>query len=288
MRTKDPRGFTLIELLVVIGLLMVLMAIAVPMMAAYMERARAASCLSNRYHTEKAELAYMLEKGAPSAGFGELADAGLIQRVPVCPSGGTYVWLQRTPAPIIGCSLHYGTVPPGESETVLFSSLFNDQSGLKRLLGQWNTANGALNNRPGQENRIAFGDTAWTDYEIKVSAVLSQGSGYGIYYRADANPAITGYVFQYDPGLGNRFVVRKVVGGVEQAPFQSVPMPPGFTVYNQSHDISVAVQGDRTVIKVDNQTVLDFRDDRFTSGSGGFRTWGQSAASFDNLNVLQK
>ncbi|MCG6535999.1 MAG: DUF1080 domain-containing protein, partial [Syntrophales bacterium LBB04] len=142
--------------------------------------------------------------------------------------------------------------------------------------------------KPGQENRIAFGDPAWTNYEIKVSAVLTQGTGYGVYYRADGNPNITGYVFQYDPGLGNKFLVRKVYGGVEQSPFQSVSMPAGFPIYNQSHDVSIAVVGDRTVIKVDNQTILDFQDSSFASGSGGFRTWGQTAANFDNLSVVQQ
>ncbi len=122
----------------------------------------------------------------------------------------------------------------------------------------------------------------------RVSAVLNAGNGYGVYYRADNNPNITGYVFQFDPGLGNKFVVRKVVGGVEQAPFQSVAMPSGFPIYNQSHDISVAIVGDRHVIKVDNQPVLEFQDTTFASGSGGFRTWGATEASFDNLNVVEK
>jgi len=133
---------------------------------------------------------------------------------------------------------------------------------------------------------LAFGDNSWTDYEIKVSADLSKGNGYGIYYRADGNPNITGYVFQYDPGLGNKFLVRKVINGQEQSPFQSVSMPAGFPVYNQAHDISIAVVGDRQIIKVDNQPIMDFTDSRFASGSGGFRTWG-GTANFDNLTVVK-
>jgi len=288
MRRHVERGFTLIEILLVIVLISVLLAIATPMMMAYLERGRAASCLSSRYHTEKAELAYMLEKHASSDGFAALVDSGLIHREPVCPSGGVYVWIQRTPTPILGCSLHYGALSVEDNATVLFTSLFDDQSGLKKLMGNWNTSNGTLSNKPGQENRIAFGDPAWKDYEIRVSAELTQGAGYGIYFRADANPNITGYVFQYDPGLGNKFVVRKVVNGVEQSPFQSVSMPAGFNIFNASHDIGVSVVGNRTTIKVDNNTVLDFTDDTFTSGSGGFRTWGQSLANFDNLSVIQK
>ncbi|MFA5181778.1 MAG: prepilin-type N-terminal cleavage/methylation domain-containing protein [Syntrophales bacterium] len=285
---SNNRGFTLIEMIVVIGVIAVLTAIASPQLSAFLERGRGTTCLSMRYQTEKAEHAFIMEKNAPSGSFADLVSSGLLSRQPSCPSGGAYVWLQRTPQPILGCSIHYGAVPAEETENVLYASSFNGQSGLNRLMGNWNVAQGTLNNKPGQENRIGFGDTAWKDYEIKVSAVLNQGNGYGIYYRADGNANISGYAFQYDPGLGNRFVVRKVVNGSEQTPFQSVSMPAEFPVYNQSHDISITVVGDRTVIKMDNQTIMDFRDPSFASGSGGFRTWGSTEASFDNLSVSQK
>lgn len=285
---RDSRGFTLIEVIVVIGVVMVLLAVAAPQMNAYLERGRATTCLSMRYNTEKAEHAYIMEKNTPSPSFADLVNDGLLSRQPACPSGGTYVWLQRMPQPILGCSIHYATIPAGETANVLYASSFDDQSGLNKLMGKWNVANGTLNNIPGQENRIAFGDSAWKDYEIKTSAVLKQGNGYGIYYRADGKSNISGYVFQYDPGLGNKFVVRKVINGQEQSPFQTASMPAGFPIYNQSHDISIAVVGDRTVIKMDNQTIMDFRDTSFASGSGGFRTWGATEANFDNLSVAQK
>jgi fructan beta-fructosidase len=288
MMLQNKKGFTLVEMIVVIGVIAVLMSVAVPQMSAYLERGRSTACLSMRYHTEKAEHAYMMEKNAPSGSFADLVNSGLLSRQPSCPGGGAYVWLQRTPQPILGCSIHYGAVPAEETEKVLYASSFNGQSGLNRLMGNWNVAQGTLNNKPGQENRIGFGDTAWKDYEIKVSAVLTKGNGYGVYYRADGNPNISGYAFQFDPGLGNRFVVRKVVKGSEQAPFQSVAMPAGFPIYNQSHEITIAVVGDSHVIKVDNQTVLSFKDGAFASGAGGFRTWGASEVNFDNLSVTQK
>lgn len=288
MMNRDNRGFTIIEVMVVIVVIMVLLASAAPQMNAYLERGRATTCLSARYQAEKAEMTYLLEKNTPSPSFTDLVNDGLLSRQPACPSGGTYVWLQRTPQPILGCSVHYATLPAGETANILYASSFNGQSGLDKLMGNWNVANGTLSNKPGQENRIAFGDTSWKDYELKVSAVLTTGNGYGIYYRADGNPNITGYVFQYDPGLGNKFVVRKVVDGVEQSPFQTASMPAEFPIYNQSHDISIAVVGDRTVIKMDNQTIMDFRDSSFASGSGGFRTWGSTEANFDNLTVAQK
>jgi len=32
---------------------------------------------------------------------------------------------------------------------------------------------------------------------------------------------------------------------------------------------------------------IDFTDSRFASGSGGFRTWSGTTASFDNLTVVK-
>jgi len=105
-----------------------------------------------------------------------------------------------------------------------------------------------------------------------------------MYYRCDGNPNITGYVFQFDPGLVNKFVVRKVVAGNEFSPFQSVSMPPGFPV-NGEHKISVSVQGDHHIIKVDGATVLDFHDSQFSSGTVGLRSWSNRA--FTKVNFTE-
>jgi len=284
---RDSRGFTLVELMVVIGVIMALLSIATPLMVLYLDRARATACLSVRYNTERAEATYIMEKNGPSPSFSALVGSGLLAQEPACPSSGIYVWIQRTPTPILGCSLHYATIPAGETANVLFSTGFDNMGNLRSLMGNWSINNGTLLSTSTGESRLSFGDNAWTDYEIKVGAVLTKGNGYGIYYRADGNPNITGYVFQYDPGLGNKFVVRKVINGNEQSPFQSVSMPAGFAILNQAHDISIAVVGNRQIIKVDNQPVMDFTDSSFTSGSGGFRTWSGTTASFDNLTVVK-
>lgn len=284
---RDSRGFTLVELMVVIGVIMALLSIATPVMVLYLDRARATACLSVRYNTERAEATYIMEKNGPSPSFSDLVGSGLLAQEPTCPSSGIYVWIQRTPTPILGCSLHYASIPVGETANVLFSTGFDNMNNLKILMGKWSINNGSLLSTATGESRLAFGDNAWTDYEIKVGAVLTKGNGYGIYYRADGNPNITGYVFQYDPGLGNKFVVRKVINGQQQSPSQSVSMPAGFAILNQAHDISIAVVGNRQIIKVDNQPVMDFTDSSFTSGSGGFRTWSGTTASFDNLTVVK-
>jgi len=100
------QGFTLVELLIVIMLLAALLSIAVPSFVAYTEKARAASCLSNRHHIEQDKRTSYLNNEAQSLA---------IDNRYKCPSGGVYAWLISDPTdpnyPSIGCSLHYGQVP---------------------------------------------------------------------------------------------------------------------------------------------------------------------------------
>ena len=106
-----------------------------------------------------------------------------------------------------------------------------------------------------------------------------------MYYRSDSNPNISGYVFQFQGGANNNFIVRKVVGGYEFPPFMQAAMPAGFQI-NSQHNISVSVQGDHQVIKVDGATVMDFHDSRFSSGTVGLRSWGYSKVNFTDFKVL--
>jgi len=105
-----------------------------------------------------------------------------------------------------------------------------------------------------------------------------------MYYRCDGNPNITGYIFQFDPGLGNKFAVRKVVGGNEFPPFQSADIPAGFQV-NGQHGVLVKTQGSLHTIKVDGNTVLEFHDSQYSSGMAGLRSWANSKVNFTRFSV---
>jgi len=127
LRNKD--GFTFVDLLVVITLISVLLSIAAPQFAAYLEQGRKAKCLSNRYHIEQDERSYYLNNNnAPSL---------TIDSRYQCPAGGAYVWLVSDPAsptyPQVGCSLHYA---PSSS---LSKPL------IEGLVAAWNMAEGQGN-----------------------------------------------------------------------------------------------------------------------------------------------
>ena len=80
---------------------------------------------------------------------------------------------------------------------------------LTPLIGRWKIKDGALVPKWGGEHRLAFGDKDWKDYEIKTNVTLSEGMGYGVYYRTDGERDISGYIL-YDPGYGNSFLVQKI------------------------------------------------------------------------------
>ena len=167
----------------------------------------------------------------------------------------------------------------------LFSSDLNSLNGFTQLIGSWTAANGVLS--PSVvfgEHRLAVVGGPWQDFNFQTTATItSGGSGYGLYYRCDSNPAITGYVFQLSTS-SLVFQVRKVVSGYEFPPFQSVNMPAGFQI-NMPHNVSVSIQGDHHVIKVDGITVFDFHDSRFSSGTVGLRSWSVSNVNFTFIKV---
>jgi len=94
-----------VEMVVVIAVIAVLLSIAAPQLATYLEQGRKAKCLSNRYHIEQDERTYYLNNNSLS-----LAIDSHYQ----CPSGGTYVWLVSDSAspdyPHVVCSLHYSSI----------------------------------------------------------------------------------------------------------------------------------------------------------------------------------
>lgn len=289
------RGFTIIELLIVLAIVGILAAVGTPHLLHALRARQVVNCVVSRIDIQNAERAYVVENGKASTSLDELAQKKYIPNVPKCPSKGVYMWIDnadpKNPFRTLGCSVHYFPTTAVAGVASLFSSDFNDGKGFTFLKGEWKFVNGQLSSvSPWGEHRLAFGDKTWKDYTIALQATLNKGSGYGVYYRADGKADITGYCFQYDPGYGNEFTVRKVVAGREEkAPIVRVKMPAGFDIFGAPHEITISVKSDQHTISIDNKVVLSFRNSTFTSGSAGLRTWGSSTqALFDKVIVTPK
>lgn len=178
------------------------------------------------------------------------------------------------------------------SGNVLYQSNFGSINNINILKGAWQVIIGILSPSKTGENRAILSGTNGTDYDIQMNAVLAVSkmgnSGYGIYYRATKSSDISGYCFQYDPGAGNRFVVKKVTNGKEASSFQMVSMMKvmgtDFDV-NAAHNIEISVIGDNHVITVDGIKIMDFNDSTFTEGTVGVRSWSDSQVEISGVSV---
>lgn len=314
---KKQSGFTLVEIMVVIAVMSVLSGVAIPSYVTIKNRARESGTESIMRNTATALEMYRIDNDRyPSSDEGTklLEKGSFINHVPeedlwenqysYSSDGNNYTYQSSGVDGKSGTEddivFQNGTMTAdggysdsgdgtGSGPAVLFLSNFGNMDNFFPIMGKWSIEDNLLkpSTKTGQ-NRIVFGDSDWSDYEVSVNANLLKGKGYGIYYRSNNEKRITGYVFQYDPGLRDKFVVRKVTNGREASAFQTVKMPAGFQVHNKSHNISISVEGDHHVIKVDDEIVFDFKDDWRDSGMAGFRSWGRSDVDFIDVNVTEK
>jgi prepilin-type N-terminal cleavage/methylation domain-containing protein len=283
-RLTSSDGFTLVELMVVVLVVGVLVSIAIPVFATSAKRAGAVTCFANQTMVSRAAELYRARETTSPPTLQSMVDKGFFLRIPTCPSKGTYVWLSRRSKgnDTVACSVHYIS-----ADSPLWSTLWANLDGFRTIMGRWTVAGGVISSdATSYQNRGLFGSAAWTDVRITSRVTLNSGPGYGIYFRATQGASgPTGYTFQYDPGLGNKFVVRKVVNGVESGPIAQSSMPAGFAIYGTSHDVEITAIGNRIVAKVDGKIVLDFVDSTFASGQAGLRSWNKSAVGFGGVNV---
>ena len=131
-----------------------------------------------------------------------------------------------------------------------------------------------------------WGDESWEDYTIEFNANLHSGRGFGLFFRSSGGRRDDSYIFQYDPGLRDRFVMRERTNGREARPFERQRMGSDFDVYNTDHDFKIEVQGEEFVVYVDGNEVLRGSDDSYSSGLIGIRTWNRNTSlDLDNLSV---
>jgi hypothetical protein len=178
--------------------------------------------------------------------------------------------------------------------TDVYKSSFYSQDNVIALKGSWNVGDGMLYPVASGENRAIFGGTDGTDYTIEINAVYlgndEEQSGYGIFYRASDIAAISGYIFQFDRGKGDLFLVRKMVKGKEAGILQKISMlesmGPDFDI-TAPHDITIVVTGKNQRILVDGIMVLSFDDSTFSSGNVGVRSWSESDVRFNTVTVTK-
>ncbi len=281
--TRGEDGFSLVELMVVVLILAALVSIAVPVFVTARTRAEASTCMANRTIVERAAATYRSTENTAAASLQSFVTRGYVKKLPTCPGKGVYLWKSggaNASDDSLLCSIHFAG-----TGTALWTSDWTNLSLIKNNYGSWKYVNGKLVN-VGDATQSLFTNTVPADFRFEADATLGKGPGYGFYFRSTTtSKGLSGYAFQFDPGLGNKFVVRKVTNGAESGPIVSANMPPGYSVYSATHHTTITAIGDHIVIKVDGVPVLDFNDKTYSSGQVGVRSWGASSVGLGDISV---
>lgn len=178
-------------------------------------------------------------------------------------------------------------------ESAYCQSSFDSMDGWESTKGfGWEARDGQLCNtsnawRNYLYNQCSMEDHVPDDYTVHLNgATLAEGNGYGIFFRLqnyDDRP--NGYAFQYDPGLGGAFAVRKWVNGYEINPPIVRNRVPGYDWHGSARDLEVQVKGDTFTAFVDGEEVLTFTDPNYESGGVGLRTWDSTSVCMDNFSI---
>ncbi|GAB4154701.1 MAG: hypothetical protein Kow00107_04690 [Planctomycetota bacterium] len=287
-------GFTLVELTIVVAIIALIAAIAGPNILNAREKANRTACKANRTALQNAEQLFVQQFGRHSTTIQELRDSQLYTSA-FCPKGGVFFWVEFPDDDdyfqrVMGCSIHGIDTDTDENTklfpTTIFSSDFSDPAKWRIVSGRWEFRDGMAISVRNLENRAFAGEEDWRNYVVTARAQILSGKGLGIYFRATDVNKVDGYIFQVDPGLGNKFVFRELKNGRESSPF-AVSVPEGPFDWYAPHDIAIKVENDTFTAYVDGKEVLRASDDSYANGMVGIRVWSGSQGQFDQLDVTK-
>jgi hypothetical protein len=91
---------------------------------------------------------------------------------------------------------------------------------------------------------------------------MTQGNGWGVFFHAldSGTDNFTGYTLQFDPGLGDRIVIRQWVNDTEFTPFFGVDAADVGVDLRAEMDVTVHLDGPEIRVDVDGQEIFRLPD----------------------------
>lgn len=161
MRKCNPmrqKGFTFAETLITIVIISILASALMLIFGPASDSAKRAKCSALRKQTELASQLYLFEQHSTSESFQALVDAGHLERLPACPSGGEIYWAAANEGSSfrrVECTVHTGGEAQGEPLTPYGSTFEDIAGGLIKLVEAYHAGTGHYPR--------SWGDYAFTD-----------------------------------------------------------------------------------------------------------------------------
>lgn len=122
------KGFTFVEMLIAIVVMAILAGALMLMLGPTSDAAKREKCSALRKQTELASQLFFFEQNSSAGNFQALVDAGYLERLPACPSGGEIYWAAANTGSSfrrVECTLHTGGEAQEEPLTP-YGSTFED------------------------------------------------------------------------------------------------------------------------------------------------------------------
>ena len=303
---RSETGFTLVELLVVIVILGVVSAVVVFAIGGIQSQGAKNACASDRAALERAMEGHKAVYGS-YATEAALVTAGDLRRVSTMYDV-TLTASGYTLSPTATCASADQSALAASSTTAAAAPTTTTSTAAAFVAASWQVVRGRATfvgtqvdiTSPG-ENQVLSTAAPSEDMTVTTKATLESGNGYGLWLRAslDSLGRVSGYVFQYDPVYGNKFVLRHWYQGSEcTVPLAISAFPAGFAV-NGAHTVVATAQGDTIAASMDGVEVFRLASLAtaiarpvacpYPAAHGtrtGFRTWGSTFAHFTDTTAL--
>jgi pilus assembly protein Flp/PilA len=253
-RLRDDRGATAVEYGLIIAGVAAVILVSVSVVGTRIGAGMQSAAVTLAAASQSADAAALIEAGPPAGP--EAAGAGGTSNDVVPPGdAGT--------GSTAGSSTTAAAAAGAPRVTTMNAADWSVLSGQALINGSTVQTTRAANVT--WQNTSVMNSTPWTNPDITLTSTMRlilpdgvSGFGYGVWLRATPNASTrtvpSGYSFQVDPGVGNRFVLKVWENGTETTMAMS-SFPGGFDP-KVDNAISVTMVGDTFVALVNGAEVL--------------------------------